>query len=95
MKDKGKLVIWPTLIDLKYSRNEGRKTSKKNSVREPTLDEIKNAAKKLGLNPEIELKKAYPKRWWVVCGRVFVDKNKPKTVILKEISNTIKQLRSK
>ena len=94
MRDRGKLVIWPACLDLNNSRKNGRILSKKNSIKEPELKEIEKAAAKLGLNPEVESDKAYPKSWWEVSGRVLVDKNAPKTQIAKQIALSIKQMRT-
>jgi signal recognition particle subunit SRP19 len=93
MRDKGKLVIWPVYIDQTKSRSSGRIISRKNAIKEPHLNEIKEAAKKLGLNPEVEPEKAYPKSWWEVSGRVLVDDKGPKSVIAKQISLAIKKMR--
>lgn len=93
MKDKGKLVIWPAYIDQTKSRSNGRIISRKNAIKEPHLNEIKEAAKQLGLNPEVEPEKAYPKAWWEVSGRVLVDDKGPKSVIAKQIALAIKKKR--
>lgn len=93
MKDKGKLVIWPAYIDQTRSRSNGRIISRKNAVKEPHLNEIKEAAKQLGLNPEVEPEKAYPKSWWEVSGRVLVDDKGPKSVIAKQIALEIRKKR--
>lgn len=93
MKDKGKLVIWPVYIDQTKSRSNGRIISRKNAVKEPHLNEIKEAAMQLGLNPEVEPEKAYPKSWWEVSGRVLVDDKGPKSVIAKQISLSIRKMR--
>jgi len=93
MKDKGKLVIWPVYIDQMRSRSGGRIISRKNAIKEPQLNEIKEAARQLGLNPEVEPEKAYPKYWWEISGRVLVDDNGPKSVIVKQIASSIKKIR--
>ena len=93
MKDRGKLVIWPAYIDQANSRSMGRIISRKNAIKEPQLNEIEKAAKQLGLNPEVETKKAYPKFWWEVSGRVLIDDNGPKSAIAKQISLSIKKMR--
>lgn len=95
MKDKGKLVVWPAYIDQVRSRSNGRIISRKNSVKEPHLNEITKAAKQLGLNPEVESEKAYPKSWWEISGRVLVDNKGPKSVIVKQIALSIKKMREK
>ncbi len=95
MKDKGKLVIWPVYIDQTKSRSNGRIISRKSSVKEPRLNEIKEAALEMGLNPEVEPEKAYPKTWWEVSGRVLIDNKGPKSVIAKQISAGIKKIRTR
>ncbi|MGP8329453.1 MAG: signal recognition particle protein Srp19 [Methanosarcinaceae archaeon] len=95
MRDSSKMVIWPVYLDLTNSRKHGRILSKMNSVKQPELNEIEKAAAKLGLNPEVEADKSYPKSWWKMSGRVLVDKNDPKTVIAKQIAQGIKQMREK
>lgn len=93
MRDKGKLVIWPVYIDQTKSRSSGRIISRKNAIKEPKLNEINQAARQLGLNPEVEPEKAYPKSWWDVSGRVLVDDKGPKSVIAKQIASAIKKMR--
>jgi signal recognition particle subunit SRP19 len=93
MKEKGKLVIWPVYIDKSTSRSKGRIISKKSSVPEPTLREMGLAAEKLGLNPEIEAEKCYPKTWWESSGRILIDNTAPKTALARKISNAIKEMR--
>ena len=94
MKERGKLVIWPVYIDKTISRSKGRIISKKSSVPEPTLKEMGLAAEKLGLNPDVEADKAYPKSWWEASGRILIDNTAPKTALARKISNTIKEMRS-
>ena len=94
MRDRGKLVIWPAYIDQMKSRNMGRIISLKNAVKEPQLIEIREAARKLGLNPEVEAEKAYPKTWWETSGRVLIDDTGPKSEIAKQIAISIKKLRN-
>ncbi len=93
MRDKGKLVIWPVYIDQTKSRSNGRIISRKNAIKEPHLNEIKEAARQLGLNPEVEPGKAYPKSWWEVSGRVLIDDKGPKSIIAKQIASSIKKMR--
>lgn len=88
-----RIMIWPVYIDSQKSRADGRKISVKASVNSPTLKEIEDAARQLGLNPETEKEKAFPKEWWEVSGRVMVDKKKPKSHVLKEIAFEIARKR--
>jgi len=88
-----KAVIWPANIDLNKTEKEGRKIPKKYAVNTPKLREISRAANKLGLNPDVENDKSYPKSWWENTGRVIVDKKQSKREILIKISRTIKGFR--
>jgi len=88
MRDKW--VLWPIYFDVDASRLEGRKVSKELAIKNPTVDEIFKAAKKLGLNP-IKEEKAYPKRWWRKEGRVLVEKKGRKTEIIRKIAEYIKE----
>ncbi len=88
MRDKW--VIWPVYFDVDASKKEGRKLSIKLSWKNPNIEEIYRAAKKLGLNP-IKEEKAYPKRWWRREGRILVDKKGKKMEILRKIAEFVKQ----
>jgi signal recognition particle subunit SRP19 len=87
-----KIIIWPVYIDSSKSISEGRKIPLKYAVKNPTLDEIVEAAKILNLNPIIE-RKSYPRLWWSERVCVIVDKIKSKRTTLIEIAETIKKLR--
>ncbi len=91
MRDKW--VIWPIYFDLDASRMNGRKISKEMAFKNPSIDEIFNAAKKLGLNP-VKENKAYPGRWWRKEGRVLVEKKFSKMETIRKIAEIIKQSKS-
>lgn len=90
-----KATIWPAYIDSKKTKHEGRKVSLEHAISTPKLREISRAAKKLGLNPEVEKNKSYSKSWWESSGRVTVDKTMPKRDILMKLSNIIRGYREK
>ncbi len=93
LKDKTKLVIWPVYLDATKSRAEGRILSMKDSVKSPVLKEIERAASELSMAPVVEADKAHPKSWWVVSGRVLVDKKGPKSIVVKQIAQKINKTR--
>ena len=88
-------TIWPVYIDSKKTKHEGRKVSLEHAISTPKLREISRAAKKLGLNPEVEKNKSYSRSWWESSGRVTVDKTMPKREILMKVSNIIRGYREK
>jgi len=63
------------------------------SVEDPKLEEVVEAARRVGLNPIVEADKAYPKMWWKEKGRILVEKRASKTKILKEIALALKEVR--
>ena len=81
------IILWPAYIDLKRTKNEGRKVPKEFAVQNPKLKDIAGKLKKMGLEYSIEHKKSYPKDPWEICGyiKVKADKRTSKLQILKEI----------
>ncbi|HEC56938.1 MAG TPA: signal recognition particle protein Srp19 [Candidatus Syntrophoarchaeum butanivorans] len=93
MSDK-RVVIWPTYLDKRASRKEGRRVPRRLSVKSPKLDEIRKALEKLGFEPEIESDKAYPRRWWEGGGRITVQNVNSKGELLRAVAMKIKEMRS-
>jgi signal recognition particle subunit SRP19 len=89
MRGRGKIRIWPAYLDVKYSREEGRRVPTSLAVRDPTVDAIEKAADKIGLKPIVE-PLTYPKHPWRGTGVVLVDKKGSKTEIIKKIASQIK-----
>jgi len=86
------LIFWPQYFDAKRSRSNGRRLSRKFAVEKVNLEEIVNAAKKLGYNSEIERNYRYSKTWWDDPGRVLIDvQGKKKTKVLIEIAKEIRK----
>jgi len=86
-----KVVIYPSYIDSRKSRSEGRRISVRDAVSNPSVDEIVKAGQRLGLNPSIE-EKAYP-RLHRSGGRIIVDKKMRKTDILRSVAREIRKMR--
>ena len=43
LRGKGKIRIWPVYFDIRYSRKEGRRVSRKNAIRDPKIEDIEKA----------------------------------------------------
>ncbi len=87
-----RIVVWPTNIDSTRSRGEGRKIPRRDAVPRPRVEEIVEAAERLGLHPEVEDAR-YPRRWWEDRQRVVVDKMGSKLETLKAIAAEIRRIR--
>lgn len=93
MKDKKHTHIWPQYINSKLKLSEGRKISKEDAVKDPTINEIEKALKKLNIEYELIENHAYPGEWWNKCGEIKIDKVDNKLELLREISKKIKSFR--
>ncbi len=91
MRGKGKLRVWPVYFDANYSRGEGRRVPRTKAVREPKVEDIEKAARRLGLNPILEPAARYSKQPWRPVGVVLVDKKGSKTKIIKEIAEELRR----
>jgi len=87
-----RVVLWPVNIDAAASRGEGRKIPAREAVRRPRVEEIVEAAERLGLNPVVEDAR-YPRRWWEQRQRIIVDKKGSKLETLKMIAREVKKIR--
>ena len=87
-----RIVLWPINIDASASRKEGRKIPLKHAIRKPRVEEVVEAAKRLGLDPQVE-EARYPRKWWEQKQRIVVDKMGSKLKTLIAIAEEIKRLR--
>jgi signal recognition particle subunit SRP19 len=96
MPKKDQIILWPSYFDLSKTRQAGRKLPKKNCVDKPSLSELEEAAKMLGLDVIIEQESAYPKSWWE-RGRIIIKKqnNLKKSKIMKLIALNLIKIRQR
>ncbi len=85
------IIIYPQYFDKNLTLSEGRKIPKHLAIKEPSLNDIIKALKKLKLQYTSEKNKSYPKRWYEKSGRVLVENKKNKRETLKEIANKINE----
>jgi signal recognition particle subunit SRP19 len=92
MKDYDRLVIWIDYFNSGFSREEGRKVPLNMAVRNPTLNELEEAAKKAGYKPETK-EAAYPRRMQINSGYISIERNKPKIQVIKELASRLSMIR--
>ena len=83
------IVLWPAYFDLRKSRDQGRRVSKKMAVENPEAAEIHKIAKKLGFKSQLKNDKSYPASWWEGGGCVLVEKGQKKTEIINLIATEL------
>lgn len=93
MRKRERFVIWPAYFDSKRTRGEGRRVPMQLSVPDPSLEEIRKAAERLGLKASIE-EATHPRASWQRTGVIFVPRgNNPKLEILKRMGKELMELR--
>ena len=87
------ITIWPQYLNENLSLKEGRKISKEDAVKDPSMNEIEKALKRLGLSYNIDKERAYPGKWYEKSGRALVEWEGTKLELIREVSLKIKEIR--
>jgi len=93
MQGEKRIIVWPIYLDYQRTRKEGRLTKKEHSVKAPKISEIKRAAEKLELKPEIVTDKAHPSMPMEKTGYLTIKNLGPKTALLDKIGAEIIRMR--
>ena len=88
------ITIWPQYLDRTLSLKEGRKISLEDSVKEPSINEIERALKRLNLPYSIQKENAYPGKWYEKSGRIVVEWEGTKLELIRTVSLEIKNIRN-
>lgn len=93
MVSKGldKFVLWPAYFDRERSRADGRRVPDSFAVRAPDAPWIETAARKLGLDPQVEEKAVHPSIPYEKSGRVLVAKKGSKEQVLKMVGERMRK----
>jgi signal recognition particle subunit SRP19 len=94
MRKQDKAIIWPAYFDSARTRKKGRRVPKSLAVQSPKIQEIKEAAEKLGLSHEVAAESGYPKTPWVKTGMIMVEKKGSKEQMIKKIARQLLKIRS-
>lgn len=94
MKIPGKIVVWPAYLDSRKPWSKGRRVPRRIAVEAPKTGELAEAAKKLGLEPEIVEKAALPHTWWEKTGYILIiKKGKNKIELFRDIATQVSSMR--
>jgi signal recognition particle subunit SRP19 len=94
MRKQDKAIIWPAYFDSARTRKEGRRVPKSLAVQSPKVQEIEEAAEKLGLKHEVAAEADYPKTPWVETGMIMVEKKVSKEQTIRNIAKELLRIRS-
>jgi len=90
-RDNTHYFVYPEYLDKSLKRSEGRRLPLDCSLDNPTWQEIRLAAEKLGLGCELRKEGGYSRQWWNPKGLVLVENKKSKLSTLREISIEIEK----
>jgi len=94
MRKLDKAIIWPIYFDTSKTRKEGRRVPKNIAVQTPKIDEIKQAADKLGLENEVNLNAHFPKNHWSKTGMLLVEKKEAKEKVIQKLAKQLVKIKS-
>jgi signal recognition particle subunit SRP19 len=93
MRKQEKAIIWPAYFDLTKTRAKGRRVPRNLAVQSPKIVEVEEAARLLGLKPELRVDVGYPKAPWSKVGMILVEKKSSKEQIIKRIAKALAKVR--
>ena len=93
MRKKNQVLLWSVYFDSTKTRTDGRRVPKNLAVSAPKIEELQRAAKRLGLQPEVNSDSAHPNCPWRKIGLIVLPKTESKTVTLKKIAKELSILR--
>ncbi len=82
------MIIYQSYFDRKYSKKQGRKVPR-SLASDPTPENIELALKRLNLKYELQ-NNSYPKHWSTDKIRFYIETNRKKGDLLKEIAKILK-----
>lgn len=85
--------MWSNYFDSTKTRNDGRRVPRNLAVSSPKIEELQRAAKRLGLQPEVNLDAAHPSCPWRKTGFIVLPKTESKTETMKKIAKELSILR--
>ncbi len=81
-----RFVLWPRYFNRKLSRAQGRRVPLNLAVKDPDAAWIESAAKRSGLDPNLEEDARDPMVPWRKSGRVLVAKKGSKEQVIKRVA---------
>ena len=90
MRNRDKFLFWTVYFDAAKSRSKGRRIPRSMGVPHPKVQEVAEAAKRLGLEYEVKPEAAHPTSPSEHVGFITTRKEGKKTTVMKSIAREIK-----
>jgi signal recognition particle subunit SRP19 len=97
MRRRGSMIIWPQYFDKNRPVRLGRRIPLEMATPDPTVQDLANAARKLGYQIEVDPKPKYPPTWYdEATGNVLIDAmGQKKLFVLHRLAPEIQALQQK
>ena len=92
MKEYQRVILWRDYFASTLTRKEGRRIPQSRATRSPTLEEIIEACRRAGYDPQ-PTEAFFPARSHVPSGYVSVEKKKRKVETIQEVASMLTQVR--
>ena len=89
MRKKNSILLWSSYFDSTKTRTDGRRISKNLAISSPKIEELQRAAKRLGLQPEVNFEAAHPSSPWRKTGFLVLPKTESKTQTIKKVAKEL------
>jgi signal recognition particle subunit SRP19 len=92
MVSKGldRFVLWPHYFDADRSAADGRRVPASLAVKAPDVRWLEAAARRAGLDPQVEEKARHPSVPQAKAGRVLVAKKGHKSAVLRQVAQKLR-----
>jgi len=90
-----KTILWLAYFDCRLSRSKGRRVSRDLCVDTPSIRDLIEACKILGLVCDVNEEARYPRVWWYSKGYVAVYSEMSKGELTKKIARVIFEIRKR
>jgi len=94
MPERDHHVLWTCYFDARCTRAMGRRVPRRLATKDVSVEELSRACKQLGLSPRIEEGARHPRTWWMMEGRVLVERRMPKQRLIREVARRIKDMKN-
>lgn len=97
MRRRGSMILWPQYFDKNRPVRLGRRVPLGIATPEPTVQDLANAARKLGYQVEVDPKPKYPPTWFdETSGYVLIDAmGQKKLFVIRRIAPEIQASQQK
>lgn len=93
MAERDHHVLWACYFDARCTRAMGRRVPRRLATKDVRIEDLSKVCEQLGLSPRTEREARHPRTWWMMEGRVLVERKMPKQKLIREVARRVKDMR--